>query len=93
MRKLYGISEAAETKLVYSYNTSSDFEPLDNQDSMLSDSTIAPRQFVVILEKIGADWPDPKKYSPTTADHMIKAQASTGATGVTSSSNNTASYR
>ena len=66
MRELFEIPDSADTKLVGSY-MSAKYDPLDNPDSTLTEANIVPRQFVVLLVKEGAAWPDPDKYKTAIA--------------------------
>lgn len=70
MRKLYEVSEAAEVKLLSSY-MSADYDELADKEETLSRANLQPRQFVVIVEKEGAVWPDPDKYKNNAASSFI----------------------
>ncbi|XP_067933232.1 ubiquitin carboxyl-terminal hydrolase 4-like [Watersipora subatra] len=83
MRGMYNVPDAAEVKLVGSY-TSSCYEELPKVDENLYNANLQPRQFVVILEKQGAIWPDPDRYKNTSASNVFSASKSATSSSSTS---------
>lgn len=78
MRKMFEIPDCDQTKLVGSY-MSAKYDPLENEDDTLTQANIVPRQFVVLLVKEGANWPDPDKYKTAVASSTaFKTRTSTG---------------
>ena len=73
MREMFKISKVAEVKLLGSY-MSANYDELLNEEETLSQANLQPRQFVVIVEKEGASWPDPDLYKSTVASTPFVAQ-------------------
>lgn len=86
MRDMYKVTTSSQVKLLGSY-MSANYDELSNDEETLSQANLQPRQFVVIVEKEGAVWPDPDNYKKTTATSFTasvpKPNASNGAQQMT----------